>query len=74
MFVIVNIYKQKIKTPDCFAEKRKAERFIACDTEILTAGPRLVKWYTYGPGRLYLPVAVHSARRNTLKSICRRSF
>ena len=25
VIIIVNIYKQKIKTPDCFAEKRKAE-------------------------------------------------
>ena len=52
MFVIFNIYKQNIKTSDCFAEKMKAEQFIACDTEILTARPRLVKWGTYRPGRL----------------------
>ena len=51
LLVIVNIYKQKIRTPDCFAEKRKSERVNACGTEILTAGPRPVKWGTYGPGR-----------------------
>ena len=52
LFVIVNIYKQKIKTPYCFAGKRKEERFNACDTEILTARPKLVERGTYGPGRL----------------------